>query len=111
MKKNNPMFLEENKQKFRGDKNPSKRLEVRKKLKENNVMKNSTHRASQKRGCNTKYEKKRRSELMKLKNPSYNTATLEKRVDTYTRRLAAGEYQTSSNFQTGYYESSIAGKM
>lgn len=111
MKSNNPMFLEENKQKFRGDNNPSKRPEIRAKLKEFNVMKNPIHRASQVAGCNTKEEKLRRSELMKTNNPSYNKATVEKRIDTYTRRMARGDYQTRGCFKTGYYISRIAGKM
>jgi hypothetical protein len=37
-------------------------------------------------------------------NPAHNTETLAKRIDTYTKRLANGEYTIKNNWKTGYYK-------
>jgi len=104
MKKYNPMFLEENKLKFRGDKNPSKQLGVRKKISENNAMKNPTHRKTQKDACNTPEFKKKVGKYFRENNPAKNKKLLEKRIKTYCTRLSNGEYNIPSNvWKTGYY--------
>jgi hypothetical protein len=104
MKEINPMYLEENKEKFRGDNNPAKRLEVRKKISQNNSMKNDQHRETQKAACSTDVERERRSKVMKAKNPSYDKDVVKRRTVTYCDRLANGEIKSYGKWKTGYYK-------
>jgi len=87
-----------------GDSNVSKRAEVRKKISDKNPMRDVEHREKQKVACSTDKERKRRSELMKRKNPSTDPLVLKKRIETYTKRLAEGKYQIRNNrWKTGWY--------
>ena len=86
-----------------GANNVSNRSDVLLKLSTNNPMHNPEHRAAQKAGCLTAEEVSRRSMVMTTKNPSYNEDALRKRIDTYTSRLASGQYHIRNRWKTGWY--------
>ena len=90
--------------KLKGDNNPAKRLDVRKKISENNAMKNPENVEKVRQMALRPEERKRRSIQLKNNNPAHNLEFLQKRINTYTKRLANGEYNTKSCFKTGYYE-------
>lgn len=90
-----------------GDQNVSLRPDVRKKISDNNPMRKAEFRERQRAGCLTDVEVRRRSSLIRGENnPSRDSSILARRVDTYTRRLANGEYHLRNNWKTGWYTKS-----
>lgn len=87
-----------------GDRNAAKRDDVRKKISDRNSMKDETSREKQREGCLTAEEVERRSAQMRDHNPSKDRSVLIRRIDTYTKRLANGEYHLRNNWKTGWYE-------
>lgn len=105
-KENNPMKREDVKDKFRGDKNPAKRADVRQKISDNNSM---LHQENIEKIRNSKGWQQNNIDAGKRwteNNPSKNKELLEKRIDTYTKRLAAGEYSIKNNWKTGWFAKS-----
>jgi len=97
-KENNPLFKLENRK--YGENNCSKRDDVRKKISDNNPMKNLIH----KKKCieNRKiagYEKT----IILNKTLWNDKKLLEKRVKTYCSNLSNGKINLKNNWKTGYY--------
>lgn len=98
---NNPMFILENRR-F-GEHNPSKRIDVRKKLSDHNAMKNPEHKK-------VALEKRKEAGYEKTKNLNktlwQDKDLLERRIKTYCSRLANGEIKLKNNWKTGYFRKS-----
>jgi hypothetical protein len=86
-----------------GDRNAAKRDDVRQKISDRNPMKRQECREKQRAGCLTENEVSRRSALMKKLQIGADPKIMAKRVDTYTRRLANGEYHLRNNWKTGWH--------
>ena len=100
---NNPMKLEKNRERNRGSNNPAKRAEVRKKISDNNAMKNPEHVQKIINHPNRDKIDAASAERLRINNPAKNKVLLEKRINTYTSRLATGKYTTKNNWKTGYF--------
>ena len=88
----NPMKRPEISDKFRGDLNPSRRSEFRKWMSENNPMYNEDVKKRHLKAVNVQSYKDIVGKNWKENNPAKNKILLEKRIDTYTKRLADGKY-------------------
>jgi hypothetical protein len=99
----NPMKRTEVSNKFRGDLNPSRRPEFRKWMSENNPMYNEDVKKRHLKSVNVQSYKDIVGKNWRENNPSKNKVLLEKRIDTYTKRLAGGKYAIKNNWKTGYY--------
>jgi len=86
-----------------GDRNPSRRLDVRKKISQNNPMKNAESREKQTAACRTIKERSRRSLFMREHSCQFDPQVVVRRVDTYTKRLSEGRYHLKNNWKTGFY--------
>jgi len=86
-----------------GEMNSAKRADVRQKISDRNPMRVERFRVSQREGCLTAEEVVRRAAQMRDHNPSKDRMVLAKRIDTYTRRLANGEYHLRNNWKTGWH--------
>lgn len=109
-KTNNPMFKESAKAKFRGDKNPAKRLEVRALISKNNAMNNPAyklkatinHRRSIKNNPSIRFAYSNWAK----QNPDLHKLARERQIETYTQRLSEGKYQIKNNWKTGWFTKS-----
>lgn len=99
----NPMKKSEVSAKFKGELNPAKRLEFRKWMSENNPMFNDEVKKKHKIVCNLKERRELIKKRMIVNNPCKNKEVVEKRTDTYTKRLSEGLYTIKNNWKTGYY--------
>lgn len=100
----NPMKKPEVSSKFLGEKNPSKRKEFREWMSENNPMRKSEVREKQKMACNDPKRREAIRARMLKNNPWKTKEGIEKRTDTYTKRLAEGKYTIKNNWKTGFYQ-------
>ena len=97
-KKNNPTLKVENR--LYGDKNPSKREDVRKKISDNNPMKNSEHRKK----CVENRRLAGYEKTILLNKTLWNDKKLlERRIETYCANLSNGKMILKNNWKTGYY--------
>ena len=115
MLENNPMWSDDAKKKISkvwtgrkrpgqsGEKNSAKRDDVRRKISENNPMKNVEYRKKQRAACLTDKEVKRRSAVMKRVVDGFDSSMRERITETYTKRLAAGGYHIRNRWKTGWY--------
>ena len=107
---NNPMYNSEVSSRFLGENNNAKKPGARKKLSDNNSMKNPAYREKQKIAVNKPEVKEKERAVWRkykdagMKHPVVSEASVEKRINTYTLRLAAGEYTIKNNWKTGYYQ-------
>lgn len=86
-----------------GEQNSAKSDEVRRKISVRNPMRDEGHRMVQKWACSTLAERRRRSEVMSKNQVLFTAEVVQRRVDTYTRRLANGEYHSRNRWKTGWY--------
>jgi len=99
----NPMKNPEISKKFLGDLNPSKRKSFRDWMSKNNPMYEADIIKKHKIACNKSERRNAIRQHMISHNPSKIPGVIEKRIDTYTKRLAAGLYTIKNNWKTGYY--------
>ena len=99
----NPMKKQEIADKFRGELNPSKRKKFRNWMSDNNPMYNIDTIEKHKNACNDPIRREKTKQRMLKNNPWKDPKVIEKRTETYTRRLAEGLYQIKNNWKTGYY--------
>lgn len=103
LRSHNPMKNEVSKSKLRGENNPAKRPDVRQKISQNNGMKSSTTISKIINSLGFKNNIEVSANRWRKNNPAKNLSLLEKRIDTYTTRLANGEYQIRNKWKTGWF--------
>lgn len=99
----NPMKKPEIAAKFKGDLNPSKRKEFRKWMSNNNPMYRKEVIKKHKIACNEPLRRENIKQRMLKNNPCKDPKIIEKRTNTYTKKLAEGLYTIKNNWKTGYY--------
>jgi len=99
----NPMKKPEVAAKFLGDKNPSKRKKFREWLSINNPMNCPEIKEKQKTACNNPVRREAIRNRMLLSNHWKTPEGIEKRTNTYTKRLSEGKYTIKNNWKTGFY--------
>jgi hypothetical protein len=107
---NNPMKNEDVVAKFLGENNPAKRLDVRKKIYDNNSMKDSINIQKIIDSDGWKQNNLISIDRWARNNPAKNKKLLEKRIDTYTKRLAEGKYSIKNNWKTGWFSKNDGNK-